>query len=336
MIEVLTMIDYAAWPTLLERTYDLIRHPVALLDPPLFDRPSPCAEWTVGELFEHVVGAIAMFASAAGAPAADVSGAGAPVERLDDAVGRNLAAWQALTDPTATVTLPFGEFPAEQAVAMNQLDTLVHGWDLAVSLGVALPIPDELAAAAFATAQIRCAREPRSPAWGPELPARDDGLAERLLALTGRDTSAWPAAVWVAGSLVTVRPTIGDPRVASGVEIWERDGSGPPRHVHAEHDEIWYVLEGQFTFAVGEREFPVGPGQFVVGPRGVPHTFRADTAHSRLIDVHLPGGFERFFVQVGRPAGALVPPAEGDGDPVALRTGIEAFGAAVVGPPLGR
>jgi uncharacterized protein (TIGR03086 family) len=333
-MEMLAMIEYAAWPALLTRTYDLVRQPVALLDAPLLDRRSPCAEWTVGDLFDHVVEAITMFATAAGAPAEESAAPLSPAARFDAAVARNLAAWRTLADPTATLTLPFGRFPAEQAVAMNQLDTLVHGWDLAVALGMALPIPDDLATAALATAEIRCRREPRSPARGPELPPRDDSLVERLLALTGRDTAAWPGAVWVAGSLVTVRPTIGDPQVASGVSIWEREGAGPPRHVHAEHDEIWYVLEGRFTFAVGEREFAVGPGQFVVGPRGVPHTFRADTAHSQLLDIHLPGGFERFFVQAGRPAAALVPPPEGGDDPAALRASIEDFGASVVGPPL--
>jgi quercetin dioxygenase-like cupin family protein len=111
----------------------------------------------------------------------------------------------------------------------------------------------------------------------------------------------------VAGSLIQVKPTAGDGVTASAVEIWEREGSGPPRHVHAEHDEMWYVLEGRFTFALGDREFQAAAGDVVVGPRGVPHTFRADTANSRLLDIHMPGGFERFFVQAGVPAGDVPP-----------------------------
>jgi quercetin dioxygenase-like cupin family protein len=183
---------------------------------------------------------------------------------------------------------------------------------------------------------MRCRREPRSPAWGPEVPARGDSTQERLLALTGRDTADWPGAIWVAGSLIQVKPTAGDGGTASAVEIWEREGSGPPRHVHAEHDEMWYVLEGRFTFALGDREFQAAAGDVVVGPRGVPHTFRADTANSRLLDIHMPGGFERFFVQAGVPATELAPPAPAPaGGGPAVRAMIEAFGATVVGPPLG-
>jgi mannose-6-phosphate isomerase-like protein (cupin superfamily) len=134
---------------------------------------------------------------------------------------------------------------------------------------------------------------------------------------------------------VNVKTPAGDARPASVVEIWEREGSGPPRHVHAQHDELWYVLEGSFTFALGEREFQAGAGEVVIGPRGVPHTFRADTPRSRLLDIHTPGGFDRFFVHAGGPATALVPPASQPAKPpVDLLAKIESFGARVVGPPL--
>lgn len=330
------MTGIAGWPDLLARTYDVVRAPVAQLDESLLDRATPCAEWTGRDLFEHVVGTLHMFATAVGVPPPDAPAEGTPVARFDAAAARNLAAWRSLADLEKTVSLPFGAFPAELALRMNQLDSLVHGWDLAVSLGLAVEFPEDVAQAALATAEIRCRREPRAPAWGPEVPARGDSAQERLLALTGRDTSAWPGAIWVAGSLVTVKPTAGDSAPASAVEIWERVGSGPPRHVHAEHDEMWYVLEGRFRFALGDREFAAGPGDVVVGPRGVPHTFRAETTNARLLDIHMPGGFERFFVHAGRPATALTPPTQvtAGGGP-AVRAMIEAFGASVVGPPLG-
>lgn len=329
------MTEMSAWPDLLARTYDVVRVPVAHLEETLLDRATPCGEWTVGDLFEHVVGTLHMFAGAAGAPAPDSPAAGTPLERFDAAVQRNLLAWREVRDASATVTLPFGAFPAELAVRMNQLDSLVHGWDLAASLGLALEFPDDLAEPALATAEVRCRREPRAPAWGPEVPARGNSTQEKLLALTGRDTSAWPGAIWVAGSLVTVKPSAPE-GPASAVEIWEREGSGPPRHVHAEHDEMWYVLEGRFTFALGDREFQAGPGDVVVGPHGVPHTFRAETPNSRVLDIHMPGGFERFFVQAGTPATQLVPPAPAAaGGGPGVRAMIESFGATVVGPPLG-
>ncbi len=322
------------FPDLLAHTYDATRTPVALLDGRLLDRPTPCSEWTVGDLFDHIVGAIAMFGTAAGAPPFSPETGASPLERYDSAVRRNLAAWSAFTDHSATLTLPFGDFPAELVVAMNQLDSLVHGWDLAAALGVPAALPDDLADRAMQTARVRVPHS-RGHAFGPEVATDASDIASRLLAFTGRDPAAWTGAIWVAGSLVTIKPTSGDGSVASAVEIWEREGSGPPRHVHAEHDEIWYVLQGRFRFAVGDDEFVATAGDVVVGPHGVPHTFCAETPNARVLDIHQPGGFERFFVQAGMPAAALVPPPPVSATaPAQLRATIEEFGARVVGPPL--
>jgi uncharacterized protein (TIGR03086 family) len=329
------VVEMTAWPDLLARTYDVVGGPVEQPGEPLLDRATPCSEWAVRDLFQHVLGTMEGFASAIGAPPVGAGADAPPAERFAAAAARSVAAWRSVTDPTAMVTLPFATLPAGLVAAMNQLDVLVHGWDFAAALGIGFTMPDELAEVALATAEVRCRQVPRSPVWGPEVPARGDSTQERLLAITGRDTAERPGAIWVAGSLVTVKPTSGDGGTASGVEIWEREGSGPPRHVHTDHDELWYVLEGRFTFSLGDREFEAGAGEVVVGPHGVPHAFRAETARSRLLDVHMPGGFERFFVQAGRPATALVPPPreETAGAPE-LQGTIESFGAAVVGPPL--
>ncbi len=46
-----------------------------------------------------------------------------------------------------------------------------------------------------------------------------------------------------------------------------------PLHAHTQEDEVWYVLEGEIAFTVGERAQVGGPGTFVYSPRGTPHTF---------------------------------------------------------------
>jgi mannose-6-phosphate isomerase-like protein (cupin superfamily) len=47
-----------------------------------------------------------------------------------------------------------------------------------------------------------------------------------------------------------------------------------PLHVHEHEDELFYVLEGEHVFQVGDEEFEVGPGGLAFGPRGVPHAQR--------------------------------------------------------------
>ena len=54
----------------------------------------------------------------------------------------------------------------------------------------------------------------------------------------------------------------------------ERDPVDTPLHVHEHEDELFYVLEGEHVFQVGDEEFRVGPGGLVFAPRGVPHAQR--------------------------------------------------------------
>jgi len=319
---------------LLERTYELVRGPVALLDGVAMDRPTPCHEWGVRELTEHLVGVVNMFASAAGAGAIDNAIDDSPLASFDAAVGRNLAAWRKVSDET-TVSLPFGTFPAAAAQRINQLDSLVHGWDVAAALGIPFHIPDDLAETALTTARTSVPPS-RGHVFGDEIEATTEGLTDRLIAFTGRDPAAWPGAIHLGGSLITLK-TAGDAETGrpSMVEIWEREGSGPPVHVHDAHDELWYVLEGDFTFRLGTQERTATTGDVVVGPRGVPHTFRADSPRSRLLDIHSPGGFEAFFIRAGQPARQLAPPsAVPDAPPPNLLATMEEFGALVVGSPI--
>jgi quercetin dioxygenase-like cupin family protein len=55
------------------------------------------------------------------------------------------------------------------------------------------------------------------------------------------------------------------------LEATSSPGYGPPRHIHRSHDELFYVLEGEFRFLVGERLVSAPPGSFVFVPRGTVH-----------------------------------------------------------------
>ena len=69
-----------------------------------------------------------------------------------------------------------------------------------------------------------------------------------------------------------------------------------PAHVHQHEDELFYVLEGEHVFRVGDEEHRVGPGGMVFAPRGVPHAQRrARPGEGRQLVLMSPGGFERFF-----------------------------------------
>jgi mannose-6-phosphate isomerase-like protein (cupin superfamily) len=85
-----------------------------------------------------------------------------------------------------------------------------------------------------------------------------------------------------------------------------------PLHVHANEDELFYVLEGEHVFQVGAEEFRAGPGGLVFAPRGVPHSQRRLVpGEGRLLILTAPGGLEGFFRELAdvQRAGTLGPEA---------------------------
>jgi mannose-6-phosphate isomerase-like protein (cupin superfamily) len=69
-----------------------------------------------------------------------------------------------------------------------------------------------------------------------------------------------------------------------------------PLHVHRDEDELFYVLEGQHVYRVGDEEYVVGPGGLVFAPRGIPHSQRrVVSGEGRQLVVLTPGGLEGFF-----------------------------------------
>ena len=75
----------------------------------------------------------------------------------------------------------------------------------------------------------------------------------------------------------------------------EIDPLDTPLHVHEREDELFYVLEGEHEFRVGDATFPVGPGAVVFGPRGVPHGHRRVVPRTgRFLTMCAPAGFEGF------------------------------------------
>ena len=78
--------------------------------------------------------------------------------------------------------------------------------------------------------------------------------------------------------------------------IEEEDPLDTPLHVHAHEDELFYVIEGEHVFRVGEEEFPAGPGAVVFAPRHVPHAHRRVVPRKgRFLTMVSPAGFEQFF-----------------------------------------
>ena len=70
----------------------------------------------------------------------------------------------------------------------------------------------------------------------------------------------------------------------------------PPPHVHAEHVESLYVLEGELALTAGGRELRAQAGSWVQVPPGVAHArLRARPGAGALPELHAPScGFGAF------------------------------------------
>jgi quercetin dioxygenase-like cupin family protein len=76
------------------------------------------------------------------------------------------------------------------------------------------------------------------------------------------------------------------------LEATSPPGSGPPRHVHHGSDEVFYVLEGEFLFLVGERRVSAPPGTFVFVPRGTVHAAKViGTEPGKALAAYVPGAW---------------------------------------------
>lgn len=160
---------------------------IAGLRPDDLDTPTPCAEFTVRDVLEHMIGGATMFAAAYRGEAPGETECSDPIAGIQVALG-DLAA--SITAPGAldrTIQAPFGETDGESFARFVVLDGLVHGWDLATATGQSYEPPAELVAAVaeFAEQALDPLRDGQTFKAEVE-PTADATPIERLAAYTGR------------------------------------------------------------------------------------------------------------------------------------------------------
>ena len=99
---------------------------------------------------------------------------------------------------------------------------------------------------------------------------------------------------------------------------------GTSPHIHKEHSDCFYVLEGDLQVGLGEETHTVGPGSFVAVPPGVVHWFAKETpGRAHFLNLHAPGCAFDDYLRASRDGDeegvarfdAHDPPADGGRDP---------------------
>jgi uncharacterized protein (TIGR03086 family) len=160
---------------------------VAGITPDQLDKPTPCDEFAVRGVLEHMIGGATVFAAAYRGEEPAEPDLRDPLDSFGPALGDLVAAISAQGALDRTVQTPFGETPGDTFARFVVLDGLVHGWDLATATGQAYEPPDELVAAAdaFARQAIDPLRDGQTFADAVE-PNAGAPRIERLANYTGR------------------------------------------------------------------------------------------------------------------------------------------------------
>jgi quercetin dioxygenase-like cupin family protein len=76
-------------------------------------------------------------------------------------------------------------------------------------------------------------------------------------------------------------------------------GKGTPLHVHHFQNEIFYVMEGEYYFQLGEDKYHLTAGDSIFLPMQVPHAWTQITEKGKMLVTLQPAGkLEEFFVTV--------------------------------------
>lgn len=107
--------------------------------------------------------------------------------------------------------------------------------------------------------------------------------------------------VWFSGDVYTVMLTADDTDASLGVIYGSvPPGGGPPAHYHAEHDELFYLLDGELQFSENADTFTVNRGDIVFIKRGSVHNFRnSGLFPATMLFLYAPGEPEGLFVEGG-------------------------------------
>ncbi len=153
--------------------------------------PTPCTEWNVRQVVEHLIAGNERAATALAGPERPTSTV------ADDDLAAAFAAscdrlqW-AFAAPgalTGTIEMPFGPMPAEFMARIRAGDMLIHAWDLARATGQPTDYAPELNETLLALSRQMLATVGRNPdLFGPERVAPEGAsAADRYAAFLGRE-----------------------------------------------------------------------------------------------------------------------------------------------------
>ena len=162
-----------------------VLHTVASDD---MSRQTPCTQFNVAQLTEHLLNSITAIGGMVGAEIPETDESEPAERRVVTAARPALDAWQR-HGLDGSVPFGQGEMPAKGACGILSVEFLVHAWDFATAVGHEVEAPQPLAEYVLGLAHGIIKPELRGSAGSDdpvEMPA-NAGALDQLLAFTGRN-----------------------------------------------------------------------------------------------------------------------------------------------------
>jgi uncharacterized protein (TIGR03086 family) len=165
-----------------------VLHPISRDE---LSKSTPCTEYDVMQLTDHLMNSITLLGGAAGAEPPERNSEDSVERQIVCAARPALDAWhrRGLTD---TVTIGTNEIPATFAVSILSVEFLVHGWDYATATTHPIDVAESLADYVLGLAHKVITPQGRATVGFDDPVAVPDDAPpmDRLIAFTGRDPAA--------------------------------------------------------------------------------------------------------------------------------------------------
>lgn len=169
---------------------------IAAVEPDQLDAATPCPEFTVKDLLEHIVLVQRRVAAIGrGEHWSSVTETAVDAGWHDDYVSASREVVRAWADPAkldAVHEVPWGKLPGVPMIQCYVGEIAVHGWDLARATGQLIALDDAVVQGALDVATVGMPADARTPEmlFGPVVePGAEAPVLERLAGWFGRDVA---------------------------------------------------------------------------------------------------------------------------------------------------
>ncbi|HYK69859.1 MAG TPA: TIGR03086 family metal-binding protein [Streptosporangiaceae bacterium] len=179
-------------PERLGRALDTVADLIDNVRADQWSAPTPCTDWTVSQLVNHLIGMNRVFAALLAdeppppRPRADHV-EGDPIGAYRDSASALEVAFRRPGVLERAYHGPLGTATGADRLQIRLYDLLAHGWDLAQATDQPLDLPDDLVEESLVFARSQLAEQARAGRFGPaQLVAAQAPAIERLVAFLGR------------------------------------------------------------------------------------------------------------------------------------------------------